>query len=562
MNSRGTVAVMAAFLAMPLILFVGVAVDASQLWLLRQRMQWSVDAAALLGASQLNSELAPQVKIDAQELFWANYGAAQTRNVLSSQAGFIGSKSTGATVTVSANTVTVTASATLPTSFMNVVPGLATSTVTTTGMAIAPGNVELALVLDNSLSMLLTLNQNDTTTKLDNLKTAASTMVNTLYANAATSSNVYMSVVPFAGAVNAGSGNTAFLNAASYAADFPTSTNPDAAWRGCTQARAFPNDISEAPPTTALFEPYYYDSTLNKGPRPANEGGFYDGDNDWTKANGSTAAINITDTSSSAQTGNTNYLPPTNLTLKGPNLFCPQAAVLKLTNSQSQIIQALNNLKPVNGGGTIINQGLQWGWFTIIPGWASSWNPADSLRPLPYTNTTNTKIIVLMTDGMNEIDGVHSYYGAAAQFGTTNCRQLPNIWPECLRPDSWYTSYGRISSNVLTTPPPTDPDPVGTGLKYMNLAAVELRTRMKNLCDNIKGKYGVNSTPTKTIIYTIFYHGYNDDGLPNAQPGPAHDDLLNCATDSSHFFDSTSSTAIKTAFAQIARDISNIRVAQ
>jgi len=494
MNNRGTVAVMTAFLAVPLILFVGVAVDASQLWLLRQRMQWSVDAAALLGASQLNSELAPQVKIDAQELFWANYGAAKTRNVLSSQAGFIGSKSTGATVTVSTNTVTVTASATLPTSFMNVVPGLAITKVTTTGMAIAPGNVELALVLDNSLSMDLPLTYGDNTSKLTVLQSAATTMVNTLYSNAATSSNVYMSVVPFAGAVNAGSGNTAFLNKASYAADFPTSTNLDAAWRGCTQARAFPNDISEAPPTTALFEPYYYASTLNdsafKGyPRPKKEGGgSYPGDNDWTKANGSTPASGITDTSSSLQTGNTNQpqWAPTGPTLKGPNLFCPHAALLKLTNVQADINGAIKNLMPVNGGGTIINQGLQWGWFTISPSWASSWNPTDSLRPLPYTNTPNTKIIVLMTDGMNEIDGVDSYYGAAASGnGTANCDQTPGlgkrVWPECLRPDSWYTSYGRISSKVLVTPPDPDPDPIGTGLTYMNNAAVLLSSTFRIL---------------------------------------------------------------------------------
>ena len=77
---------------------------------------------------------------------------------------------------------------------------------------------------------------------------------------------------------------------------------------------------------------------------------------------------------------------------------------------------------------------------------------------------------------------------------------------------------------------------------------------MAQLCRNIKAK-GV-------IVYTIFYHGPQDDTLLFATQNGAGANLPACATDSAHYFNSTSAAGINAAFTQVARDISNLRLTQ
>ena len=55
---------------------------------------------------------------------------------------------------------------------------------------------------------------------------------------------------------------------------------------------------------------------------------------------------------------------------------------------------------PVYRGGTIINLGLQAGWWTLSPNWQGLWG--DPNMPLAYNTPYMKKVIVLMTDGNNE----------------------------------------------------------------------------------------------------------------------------------------------------------------
>lgn len=563
MNNRGTIAVMSAILAIPLLLSVGLALDASRLWLLRQRMQWAVDTAALLGASQSNGESADLVTKDAKELFWASYGTPLTSYTSGTQIGFLGSSSDGATITpataatstTSSNPyVTVTASATLPMTLLQIA-GQRFATVTTTGVAAVPHKVEMALVLDNSLSMGLTIN--GSSNKLAAMQTAANNLLTTILGSGSPSPNVSIGIVPFAGAVNVGNDSVGqgFLKTGTLAAKFPGSSASSLGWRGCVQARAYAGpstsyDSTEDPPSSngLQFDPYYYTSTYHVARNPNNTSSFYKGDNDWTNSN-------INDTSMASQSTNTNYLSPGGFWY-GPNLFCPQSSLVKLTNNKIVLKDSINTMTFVNGGGTIINQGMQWGWFTLSPSWSTWWalqpSPTGESRPAVYTDSGTTKIIVLMTDGVSEVDGIDSFYGVAATNYSdqhSNCDSIPDIYPECTAShDSWYTSYGRVLSGALVQAPAS-----GIGSEALrNQAKAALRERLQTLCSNIKSR--------KVVIYTIFFHGTQDDQILHATTNGAGQDLNNCATDANHYFDSQSASAINTAFQSIAQDINDLRI--
>lgn len=577
MNNRGTIAVLSAVLAVPIVLSAGLALDVSRLWLLRQRMQWAVDTAALLGASQSNGETADLVTKDAKELFWASYGARLTSsNTSGSQAGYLGSSSTGATVTTATAAVpaagtnpgtpsnpyvTVTASATLSTTLMQLA-GNGNSTVTTTGVAAVPHRVEMTLVLDNSLSMGLAINGADS--KLAALQTAANNLLTTIMGSGSASSpNVSIGIVPFAGAVNVGNDSIgqSFIREGVLAKKFPGGLASDLGWRGCVQARAYAGaatsyDSTEDSTTSSnaqMFDPYYYPSTSAQASALHTTG-----DNDWTPTR-------INDTSTALQQStNTNYLDPKDQLYYGPNLYCPHSSLVKLTNNKVTLTNSIKNMIIVNGGGTIINQGLQWGWFTLSPLW-TAWglppSPTGAARPTAYTDTGTTKIIVLMTDGVSEIDGIDTFYGAAANLyysdKHSNCERKNDIYPECKgdgqadHPDSWYSSYGRISSGVLV--------PASTSAKDLNdtlrkRAKEVLKQRLRILCSNIKAK--------NVILYTIFFHGSLDDYLLDATANGAGPELQSCATDANHYFDSQSAAAINAAFQKIALDINDLRIAR
>lgn len=57
-------------------------------------------------------------------------------------------------------------------------------------------------------------------------------------------------------------------------------------------------------------------------------------------------------------------------------------------------------------GGTLIQQGLAWGWRTISPNWRGWWKNSDGTDidadlPIDYGTNGSTKAVVVMTDGLN-----------------------------------------------------------------------------------------------------------------------------------------------------------------
>ncbi len=79
----------------------------------------------------------------------------------------------------------------------------------------------------------------------------------------------------------------------------------------------------------------------------------------------------------------------------GPNAGCPDP-VMRLTNNQGNVLSKINNLNYWQSGGTVISEGLTWAWRTLSPN-------APYADGAAYGAKGVTKVIVLMTDGVNEL---------------------------------------------------------------------------------------------------------------------------------------------------------------
>src|SRR4051794_29397016 len=202
-DEGGNVLTVVALAAIPLVGAVGLAIDAGRAFIVQDQLQKALDVAGH-AADQATA------KADAQNFFAANFNAAA------------GATSNGLTVTFSSDglTVTLTASASQPTTFMQV---LGIKSVTVSGQAVIKRQVtglELALVLDNTGSMV---DEN----KIGSLKTAAHELLDALYGTNDTIPNLWVSVVPFIAAVNVGAANTAFLKSGDQALGTASAFSPE-----------------------------------------------------------------------------------------------------------------------------------------------------------------------------------------------------------------------------------------------------------------------------------------------------------------------------------------------
>lgn len=70
-------------------------------------------------------------------------------------------------------------------------------------------------------------------------------------------------------------------------------------------------------------------------------------------------------------------------------------SIIPLTNSRTTISNFFTNA--TIGGGTPGHLGTAWGWYLLSPNWATIW-PTGS-KPVAYNTTSNTKAVIIMTDG-------------------------------------------------------------------------------------------------------------------------------------------------------------------
>jgi Flp pilus assembly protein TadG len=221
---RGSVAIMTGLLAIPLVAMTGAAIDLGRVWLVKSRLQMSLDAAVLVVARDLATG---GTSADGLNLFWSNFGRTTTVN----RVGYMGTAATDPVVTNPApgglaGSVQLTSSAIVTPVLLGVIGiGPVTVNAASTGQTSAFG-LEVALVLDVTGSMA-------GNNAIGALRTAANNFLNILYGGADTQPHLWVSVVPFAATINIGSQHTSWLKSGTY----DSTKYAPRTWMGCVMAR-------------------------------------------------------------------------------------------------------------------------------------------------------------------------------------------------------------------------------------------------------------------------------------------------------------------------------------
>jgi Flp pilus assembly protein TadG len=194
-SNRGNVAIMFGILVVPLLAFVGAAVDYSRTNSARSSMQVALDSAALMVSRDVAASPSlsqAQITALAQTYFNSLYTNV---NATVSPITAIYAANTG-----NGSTVVLSTAGSVKTDFMKLVgfPSMGISTASTTNWGTS--RMRVAMALDNTGSM-------NSDGKLDALKTAAKNLIDQLSPLAKTDGDVYISVVPFAKDVNMGASN-------------------------------------------------------------------------------------------------------------------------------------------------------------------------------------------------------------------------------------------------------------------------------------------------------------------------------------------------------------------
>ena len=191
---QGNIAVLFAIAAVPILSFVGAAIDYTRANSARSSMQAALDSTALMLAKDLSDGTikASDINTKAQAYFTALYTNTEARAVTVT-ATYTANTSQGSTIKVNG-------SGNVPTDFMKVAgfPQIGFDTSSTS----AWGNVRMrvALALDVTGSM-------DQDGKMTAMKPAAKALIDQIGALAKNTGDVYISVIPFAKDVNVGASN-------------------------------------------------------------------------------------------------------------------------------------------------------------------------------------------------------------------------------------------------------------------------------------------------------------------------------------------------------------------
>lgn len=471
-DERGNVAIIFGFSVLPLMAATGLAVDTVLAYAAEDQLQKSLDAAGL--AAGRASDPA-NIEPDARAFFDSNFAGAESLATVTDfdvQPSEDGSR------------ITLTATATLPTSFMRVFGNDAMTVRARTVIARQTTGLELALVLDITASML-------DSNKLPSLKSATRELLNILYGNRNTVDDLWVAIVPYIASVNVGRSNMSFLAGNDRARGSGTAFSPDT-WYGCVLARGNGYDRTDDPPSVRSFTSYLY---------PDVSYGMQGWDNDWGP-NRSPQTRKYT-TSRNGIPYWEGY---------GPNAGCPEP-ITPLVAEKATLEAAIDALKPWERGGTIISEGLVWGWRAISPRWRGLWSGSPSQLPLAYNTANMRKVIVLLTDGDNQML-VQNYNGTK------------------ISPYNTYVSYAGLG--------------LSSSAASSSATKNELDGRTTTVCNNIKAQ--------AITLYTITF------GSAPTQTGQTL--MRNCASRPEYHFHAPTGTALRAAFQTIGGQLSSLRIVE
>ncbi len=223
LEQRGGVAAIMGLAIIPLFAVVGLAIDTGRGYMLKSKLSYAIDAAGLAGGRAFDTDLREE---DIAMFFEANFPTGYMNSELLPDHPVV-------TFDDANNRITIEASATLPTAFMGVV-GVQEITVSArTVIQRELRGMELVLVMDNTGSMR-------GNGGMAAMKPAATDLIDILYGDRETVPQFWVGVVPYAASVNIGTQHEDWLTGYDAADFLPTE------WKGCVEARAFPNDSNDA----------------------------------------------------------------------------------------------------------------------------------------------------------------------------------------------------------------------------------------------------------------------------------------------------------------------------
>jgi Flp pilus assembly protein TadG len=270
-HDGGNIAITFAVALVPLLGFVGAAVDYSRANAARSAMQVALDSAALMVSKDLSANPALSAT-DVTNKATAYFNALYTNT----NAGQITVTASYTTNTKDGSTVTVNGTGAVATDFMKMVGfpqmGISSGSTTTWGST----RMRVAMALDVTGSM-------NSSGKLSAMKTAAKSLIDTLSANSRMTEDVYISIIPFAQMVDVGSSNKSatwlrwdlFDDSAGScsrtryttkstctAAGYSWSATSHNSWNGCVTDRDQPYDTTNDTAISSLtrYPAYQYDS--------------------------------------------------------------------------------------------------------------------------------------------------------------------------------------------------------------------------------------------------------------------------------------------------------------
>lgn len=480
-HEGGALAIIFALSLLPLMAAGGMAVDLGRAYMVKLRLTQAVDAGGLALAAAYDTDQNLQTVLET--IFAANYPGTK-----------LGTTSTPS-YSISGEVITVSANAVVPMTFMKLVGVNSVTVDATSKITRKQSTLEVALVLDNTGSM-------NSGGKIGQLRTSATSLVNTLFGTKNNPTNLKVGIVPFVTTVNIGTGNSAYINnLGSY------NYSPDT-WKGCIKERTYPHDVMDTSTGVGgLWDPYYWPKERYVTSSYNNSifsGGKYPCANAWSS------------------------IDTTPIDTMGPNQACPDP-IVPLTNNKTTLTTAISNLEPWNRNGTMINIGAVWGWRVLSSAAPFTEGAVEGTSGL-------TKALVIMTDGDNYITTGNTGYG------NTHCNSyqvtldgvtLPtSANPEGNGLNSSYTGYGYVYEGRL-------------GSTYLATATANLDTRLAEVCTNIKA--------ANIVVYTVIF------GTADATTQTL---MQNCASDSSKYFYSTTNAEFDRAFRKIAAELKKIYLSE
>jgi len=548
----------------------GAVVDYTRMQEQRNRAQIALDSAALALQEGIFTRSREDIRIDAERLVRERAGN-NSANVWVEDAF----------IDTDAGSLTLTGGVDVPMLFVRLV-GVENLTAAITSQATRKKlRLEVAMVLDNSGSML---QQN----RMEHLKEAAENAVDILFDGESVHNDVFISVVPYTYHVNVGAQNANQFwvdrgdsplsgdnfrfdpGTRNYIAGQPIGQSPgnydparslaeqnryvdrvwlynqinNESWHGCVEARPHPLDVMDIEPRRVVAGGTPPDDSDVQGISPhltwretlfvplfapdlpdrlgtSNNGTYLQ----FVGDNGGVCQAPHPPTSSGgdfeAQERLCKYIG-VNLShsgaFRGPNVDCGKP-MLPLTNQRSPIVNSIRAM--VASGGTNIHMGAMWGWHTL--------SPHEPFPAADYEDDDVSKVMILMTDGENTPYPI-----------TNNNNNNPN--------GSWlFSAYGHPVNNQLSMNNTSDREDglirLGKRLWGLNPLKAEMDRRLEETCSNAKAA-GIR-------IYSI--------GL--AVSAQADRDMMTrCATSPQDAYFTNNPADLNSVFEEIADQLSALRL--